>query len=108
MMFGVSVSIDRVWLRRLAVGLAPLVLVVTPAAARADGSSVTTCTAQAREALVHIGSWATAQCDTQALSFAGNNQPDPAITALLNETGEWAAQAYTTAADAHETGRTLP
>jgi hypothetical protein len=107
-MFGVSVSIDRVWLRRLAIGMAPLVLVATPAAARADGPSVTTCTVQVRQALAGIGEWATAQCDTQPLSFAGLPAPDPSTTEKLDEIGSWAAEAYIAASEAKAAQGALP
>ena len=70
-MFGASVSIDRVWLHRLGSGVVALVLVATPAATWADESPVATCSAQAREGLARVGAWATAQCDTQTLSFTG-------------------------------------
>jgi hypothetical protein len=101
-MSGVSLSIDHVWLRRLAIGMAPLLLVAT-AAGGADGPSVTTCTAQIRQALAGIGGWATAQCDTQSLGFAALGSPDPSIIERLNEIGGWAAEASTAASEAQAT-----
>jgi hypothetical protein len=107
-MFGVSVWIDRTWLRRLATAAAALVVDATPVVARADGSALTACSPEAREGLAKVGLWALAQCDSQTASFGTLNQPDPSITALLNETGGWAAEAYTGAANAHETAGTVP
>jgi hypothetical protein len=72
----------------------------SPAAAWADESPVAACSAPAREGLARVGAWATAQCDTQTLSFSSLGSTDPSIAELLNRTGGWAAEAYLTAANA--------